>query len=220
MAIKSILDSIKEKDIFTIENTAEAIANNIIEEEEVLIVETIQEIRDSLVEDDFMNALIVKDADEQFIYHFQSIDSVDESRFADKNDPIIVYKERGAQVQVSIAPFVPTVKEEKDMLPFKDKVSFFKKKVRDIKNTSIILEEKENDDIVQIKETVYYGTLSDFVNSYNDSYNDNITPTITIDDLFTKYYFDLDPTTYDDFITAYNEAYNTEFVYSKERIIM
>jgi hypothetical protein len=156
--------------------------------------------------DEYSARFQVVNKESQFIGHYQSIHSIDESQFDGLADPIIAFRSRGEENQVKVTPFNPDVQESMADKSFVEKMVYFAKKVREIKNGGIV-EDKTipaNIDYVSAKEIVSFGTYIDFINSFANpqdlGYNE-------IEDYFYSKYLDLESEELINFSESFNKVF-------------
>ena len=153
-----------------------------------------------------MNIIGIKDTRGQFIVHFRSELSIDESKVND-NDAIVFYKRREGvfaipeQVMVKMTP----IKDEtKASLPLKERFQFFRQVVRKNFSSNEIIEKPADHTIVyELVDSDNLGTFQDFLNGINNP-NDIGS---TVPEFFDKF-LDLIDTADDDFISGLQETYN------------
>lgn len=124
---------------------------------------------------------------EQTIVHFESLGKVNENKFNNSLDPIVIYRKKGAQVQISVQPFNFDNKD-KEGLSFVDKLSHFSRISRTL-YSNVVLEDIVVDTTISI-DSFDLGTYNDFLISFNNPLDNKI----TVDRFFGSVFMELQDT--------------------------
>lgn len=129
---------------------------------------------------------------EQTIVHFQSVTKIDETKFTDSLDPIIVYNTKDTQEQVYVIPFnVDNV--DKENLSFEEKMVYFDKATRENRYLKLI-------DVVDVTNTVVTDTAPD-MGTYDDflaAFGTPLNLDLSIQNCFGGIFLELDPSELDE----------------------
>lgn len=152
------------------------------------------------LEYDVVNELI--DLEPQFIGHYHSVHSVDESQFSGIKDPLVIFRDRGTQVQVKVIPFQAEAETEMATKSFEEKFSYFQRKISSLETGT-----KEEDIAADLTVTsvkrrdILLGNYADFINAYANpsSFADDYE---TVEAYFDSMYLDLKESNLTDFRDA------------------
>lgn len=141
----------------------------------------------------------------QNIYHFNSLESVEESQFGAILDPIIVIAEdkSGDHTQIKVLPF-NLFNTDKNELDFKDKMQYFKRTIREAYGANIVTIQSNND-IVTTHIDLFNeisNLTTDEVTEFMTGFNTSIDIPYTFDVFFGTKFLDLKPETLTEFKTT------------------
>lgn len=140
----------------------------------------------------------------KFICHFIALSKVNESQFSDYVDPIVVYKD-GAHnkfVQVNVLPFSEQYKDEMSTKTFAEKLQFYKRKIRSLKNSGFYdTLPFDTTKIVSDLHTSEIGTYNDFYESFQNPASNQP----TIEEFFSAF-MDLEPSVSTEFQNSFNAS--------------
>lgn len=143
----------------------------------------------------------------QNIYHFNSLESVEESQFGTILDPIVVIAEdkSGNHTQIKVLPF-NLFNTDKNELDFKDKMQYFKRTIREEYGKNIVTIESNND-IVTTHINLFNeisNLTTDAVTEFMIGLNTSFDVPYTFDVFFGTKFLDLKPETLTEFKTTIN----------------
>lgn len=138
------------------------------------------------------------------IFHYKSVNEVNENQFSDKGDPLVVYRgSNGTHITVDVQPFKVDKEVEVTSLTFAQKVIYFEKTVRDLKTFSQTDSSIRNDTYVMDKPgNDLIGDLNDFSTSFNIPN----TPTQTFNEFFNSVYIGMGVDCINEFQTSFDIA--------------
>lgn len=132
------------------------------------------------------------------IIHFESISSVDESKFLGIEDPLVVYRTRGNIETVSVAP-LQAGQEAIAALPFSERKNYFKRYQKPLYTAKTGVVEVEADATVVTQISTDYGTFEDFTATFENPTDMDT----TIPEFFNGLYLDLKPEALTDFNSGF-----------------